>query len=97
MAMDTGDGVGRAAMKSGMHRNTARRHLSRGLLPSDRAEPRAYRTRADPFVEHWEEVVALLREQPGLEAKTLFGVLREKYVGQYEDGQLRTLQRRVRS
>ena len=34
---------------------------------------------------------------PALEAKTLFEVLMEKYPDRYEQGQLRTLQRRVKS
>lgn len=95
--MDTGDGVGRAAMKAGMHRNTARRHLSRGLLPSDGAGPRTYRTRADPFAADWPGLEARLVEAPGLEAKTLFLDLRERRPGVYRDGHLRTLQRHVRA
>lgn len=97
MSMDAGDGVGAAAMKSGMHRNTARRHLSRGLLPSDRAERRTYRTRPDPFEADWPGLEAMLVEAPGLEAKTLFGDLRERRPGVYRDGHLRTLQRRVKA
>jgi hypothetical protein len=37
----------------------------------------------------------MLEKTPELEAKTLFEVLVEKYPDRYEDGQLRTLQRRV--
>lgn len=37
----------------------------------------------------------MLQQTPELEAKTLFEHLREKYPGRYEQGQLRTLQRRV--
>ena len=41
-----------------------------------------------------------MREQvatnPGLEAKTLFEALQRKYPGQFADGQLRTLQRRIK-
>ena len=50
-----------------------------------------WRTRADPFQEHWNEVVELLTVTPELEAITVFGYLRGKYPGRYEDGQLRTL------
>ena len=97
MAMDTGDGVGRAAMKAGMHRNTARRHRSRGLLPSDGALPRTYRTRTNPFEADWPGIEAKLVEAPGLEAKTLFGDLRERRPGVYRDGHLRTLQRHMKA
>ena len=96
VAMESGDGVGRAAMKAGMHRNTAARHRGRGLLPSDRAEPRAYRTRPDPFHAEWPSLEAMLRAAPGLEAKTLFADLRARKPGVFRDGHLRTLQRRVK-
>lgn len=96
MAMASGDGIGRAAMKAGMHRNTAARHRNRGLLPSDRAQPRTYRTRPDPFQEDWPGLEAMLRDAPGLEAKTLFADLRARKPGIFRDGHLRTLQRRVK-
>lgn len=88
--------VGLAAMRAGVDRKTARKYVRGGKLPSELVEPRDWRTREDPFVEHWPEVEALLIESPALEAKTLFQILVEKYEGRYEDGQLRTLQRRVR-
>ena len=97
VAMDTGAGVGLAAAKAGMHRNTAARHRSRGLLPSDGSGPRTYRTREDVFAADWPGIVEKLRESPGFEAKTLFADLRERRPGVYRDGHLRTLQRRVKS
>jgi hypothetical protein len=60
------------------------------------AQSRDWRTRADPFAEDWPELEALLKESPGFEARTLFEVLEEKHPGRYAEGQLRTLQRRVR-
>ena len=88
--------VGDAAMKAGMDRKTARKYVAEGKLPSEMTKERDWRTREDPFAEHWPDVEALLKEAPGLEAKTLFEVLQEKHPERYEDGQLRTLQRRVR-
>ena len=85
-----------AAMKAGMDRKTARKYVAAGELPSEMVEPRDWRTRQDPFEEHWPEMEARLRATPGLEAKTLFELLQEKYPGRYEDGQLRTLQRHVK-
>ena len=38
-----------------------------------------------------------LEVNPGLEAKTLFEHLQRKYPGRFQDGQLRTLQRRVKT
>ena len=89
--------VGIAAMRAGMDRKTARKYVYGGKLPSELMMPRDWRTREDPFAEHWAEVEALLSDAPGLEAKTLFEVLVEKYQGRYDEGQLRTLQRRVRT
>jgi len=88
--------IGLAAMKAGMDRKTARKYVAAGKLPSEMARPRDWRTREDPFAEHWPEVEALVRETPALEAKTLFEMLTTKYPDRYETGQLRTLQRRVR-
>ena len=88
--------VGLAAMKAGMDRKTARKYVAAGKLPSEMTALRDWRTREDPFAEHWPEVEALVRETPALEAKTLFELLTTKYPERYEPGQLRTLQRRVR-
>ncbi len=58
--------------------------------------PRTWRTRQDPFAEVWDEVRGHLALNPGLEAKTLFEHLQRRYPGRFQDGQLRTLQRRVK-
>jgi len=88
--------VGLAAMRSGMDRKTARKHADGGQLPSELAMDRDWRTRTDPFAEHWAGIEALLTDAPGLEAKTIFDQLVEKYADHYEPGQLRTLQRRIK-
>jgi hypothetical protein len=85
-----------AAAKAGMDAKTARRYLRTGKLPSERNRDRSWRTRADPFDGVWEEVTALLKEGPGLEAKTLLEEMQRRYPGRFADGQLRTLQRRVK-
>jgi hypothetical protein len=79
-----------------MDRKTARKYLKLGKLPSEVKEPRVWRTRQDPFAEDWEYVTGLLREDPDLEAKTLFDHLEERTPGRYDEGQLRTLQRRIK-
>lgn len=84
-----------AAMRSGMHRNTARHYL-RGSLPSERTVERIWRTRTDPFAEDWPEMEAMLEDAPELEAKALFAHLQRMRPGRYEDGHLRTFQRRVK-
>jgi hypothetical protein len=88
--------IGRAAMVADMDRKTARKYIQAGKLPSEMRAPRDWRTREDPFAEHWGEVEAMLEKTPELEAKTLFEALVERHPGRYEEGQLRTLQRRVR-
>lgn len=86
----------RSAQNADMDRKTARSWLARGQLPSERRKAaREWRTRPDPFAEHWSELETMLVAAPALEAKTLFEHLRMRYPDRYEDGQLRTLQRRV--
>lgn len=88
--------VGLAALRAGMHRNTARRYLQSGRLPSELKEPRTWRTRLDPFAADWSEVTTRLEEAPELEAKALFEDLQRRRPGQYTEGQLRSFQRRVK-
>jgi hypothetical protein len=57
---------------------------------------RNWRTRPDPFSEVWDLVRQQVEESPGLEAKTLFEWLQREYPGRYADGQIRTLQRRIK-
>ena len=94
--MSKGNGVGVAALRSGMHRNTARRYLQAGELPSELKQPRTWRTREDPFTEDWEQIAGRLEEAPELEARTLFEDLMRRWPERYEEGQLRTFQRRVK-
>jgi len=58
-------------------------------------KPRYWRIRKDPFEAVWTEVLLWLQAEPDATAKVLFDRLREKYPGRFQDGQLRTLQRRV--
>lgn len=88
--------IGDAAMKADMHRETARKYIAAGKLPSEMTVVRDWRTRPDPFEEHWPEIEVRLRDMPELEGKTLFELLQEAHPGRYEAGQLRTLQRRVK-
>jgi transposase len=95
MELGKGESLSSAALRSGMSDNTARRYRVGGL-PGQRKSPRQYRTRPDPFVAVWAEIEAMLEQAPGLEAVTIFEVLRGRAELSFSDGQLRTLQRRIR-
>lgn len=59
-------------------------------------KPRYWRTRKDPFEKVWPDVLRWLQETPEITAKSLFQRLQKEYPDQFPDGQLRTLQRRVK-
>jgi transposase len=85
-----------SALKSGMDEKTARKYRDTGKLPSEIKHEHTWRTRKDPFKNVWEEVRQLLKNEPGLEALTIFRDLQNKYPGKFPDGQLRTLQRQIK-
>jgi hypothetical protein len=87
-----------SAAAAGMSVRSARK-WELGLFPSQRHKPRTWRTRKDLFAEIFEsELVPLLAEDSKgvLEATTLLAELNRRHPGQFSEGQLRTLQRRVR-
>src|SRR5204863_9338007 len=84
-----------AALRSSMSENTDRRYRM-GVPPSQRKQPRTYRTRLDPFAVVWPQIEALLQEAPGLEAVTIFETLGTRPDVCFPQGQLRTLQRKIR-
>lgn len=85
-----------AAAKANLRsRKTVAKYERAGQLPSQLREPREYRTRKDVFAEDWECIAEKLSAAPELEAKTLFEWLSEEKPGKYQEGQLRTFQRRV--
>ena len=85
-----------AAVKANIRsRKTVAKYEQLGRLPSEMKEERTYRTREDPFADDWAKLEEMLTAAPELEAKTLFEWLNEEKPGKYQEGQLRTLQRRV--
>jgi len=88
--------IGKAAMRASMDRKTARKYRDQGKLPSELKLPRTWRTRPDPFAEDWEEVRTMLEDAPEFEAKTLFEYLTREHRGRYQEGQVRSFQRRVK-
>jgi hypothetical protein len=94
-----GDGMPlyRAAWKVGMDAKTAQKYRDSDRLPSESFTPKTWRTREDPFQEVWPELLDQLVLNPGLQAKTLFEDLRRRFPGRFPDGQLRTLQRKIKA
>jgi transposase len=84
-----------AAAKAGMSERSARKYGRLGRSPSQVKVPHTWRTRPDPFEGVWPEIEALLRQDGGLQAKTIWTELNERYPGRFSSGQLRTLQRRL--
>lgn len=84
-----------SAAKSGISVRSARRidHQPNPPIP----KPRHWRTRKDPLEGVWEnELLPLLRAEPGLTGLTLMEYLEEHYPDAYPSSLLRTLQRRVK-
>jgi hypothetical protein len=86
-----------AALRAGMDTKSARKHRQADRLPSESFTPRTWQTREDPFQEVWPELQDLLERNPGLQAKTLFEDLQRRLPGRFQDGQLRTLQRKIKT
>ena len=85
-----------AAACGGMSERTARKYLQDSRWPDEMKTRREHRTRRDPFESVWEEARELLEKESGLEAKTVFEELARRHPGKFGEGQLRTLQRRVK-
>lgn len=87
-----------AADAAGISSKTAHKYLQIGKLPSQCRVEHTWSTREDPFADDWAFVVQLMEDtQATLEAKTIFQHLQMAYPGKYHDGQLRTLQRRIKA
>ena len=59
-----------AAAKAGMSPKTASKYI-KNPNANDKPNERDWRTRDNPFEEHWDGIMALLNNAPGLEAKTI--------------------------
>ena len=94
--VQTEKNFGIAAMKAAMDEKTARNYRRLGKLPSELEQPHTWRTRKDPFEDVWHEIKSMLEINAGLEAKSIFEDLQRRNPGRFADGQLRTLQRRIK-
>ena len=84
-----------AAARAGMSVRTAGTYERLAQLPSQRTQPRTYRTRPNPFAADWPWIVRQLERDAALQATTLFALLGALHPGRYQATQLRTLQRQV--
>jgi hypothetical protein len=85
-----------AAAKAAMDVKTARKYLNSKKLPSELRKPHKWRNKPDIFADNWQEIEELLNNALGLQAKTVFIYLQDKYPGAFKDCHLRTLQRRFK-
>ena len=77
-------------------RATVAKYDNSSLPPSQLKPVRTHITRKDPFEKVLPEVYELLKTNPGLETKTIFQYLQQIHPGKFQDGQRRTLERKIR-
>jgi Mu transposase, C-terminal domain len=94
--INKGNSIEISSLKSGMHPKTGRKYIKLGKLPSDFKKPHDWRTRKDPFEKDWDYIKGLIENAPELQAKTIMFSLIREHPERYHDGQVRTLQRRIR-
>jgi hypothetical protein len=86
-----------AAARAGISVATARRIECDPRPPSERREPRHWRTREDPLALVWDSfIVPLLQRAPGLKPVTVLHELDRAFPGAYGERIRRTLERRMR-
>lgn len=94
--LSEGKNLSISAAKAGMDEKTARKYRDTGKLPSELKKEHTWRTRIDPFEKDWEKIREMISTEHGLESLTIFQYLQRENPGEYQDGQLRTLQRRIK-
>lgn len=85
-----------AADRAGMSEKTARKYIKSKKLPSELKKPHNWKTHKNAFEDIWPTIKEMLEVNAGLEATTLLPYLQREYPEQYEEPQLRTLQRRIK-
>jgi hypothetical protein len=99
--------LGSGDLRSGPERENLEQFLARlpelwregEVRPTHRkaeSQPRSWRTRQDPFESVWPEILLWLQKKPDATGKSLLEQLHREYPGRFPNGQLRTLQRRIR-
>jgi hypothetical protein len=88
--------ISMSSLKAGIDRKTGAKYIKYGMGPLEGRTARRWRTRRDPFADVAGEIDEMLGNADSLEPLTIFMHLQGKYPGKFHDGQLRTLERRVR-
>ena len=94
--MQTERTLAQAAAKSEMDEKTARKYLKQDKLPDELKPDHTWVTRKDPFADVWEDIKGKLELAAGLESKTIFKYLVDTFPDRFQEGQLRTLQRKIK-
>jgi hypothetical protein len=95
---DLGSGPGRESLEQFFAKlpELWRQGEARPTHRREDAKPRSWRTRKDPFDGVWPQILLWLQENPEATAKALWDRLHQEQPGRFPQGQLRTLQRRIR-
>jgi hypothetical protein len=95
---ELGSGLGRESLEQFLAKlpELWRKGEARPTHRSKDSQPRSWRTRKDPYEGVWPEILLWLQENPEATAKSLLERLHRDYPGRFPEGQLRTLQRRIR-
>jgi len=88
--------IEKSSSKAGLSRKTGAKYIRRGELPCEHRTDRNWKTRQDPFKDVWPIASTKLTEAPELEGKALFEWICERYPGQFQEGQLRSFQRKIK-
>jgi hypothetical protein len=88
--------IATASAKADMDEKTARKYMGIRKMPSEVCKPHTWRTREDAFEEVWPTIEPAIEEHEWFEATEVLRYLQQQYPGRFHDGQVRTLQRRMR-
>ena len=94
---NNGKSIKQSAAAGNMCEKTARKYLKAGKLPSQTTKPRKYRTHPDAFFRVWDSIRPFLENNERIEGKTLFEYLQNENPGKFQDGQLRSFQRKIKN
>jgi len=79
-----------------LSRDTVNKYDKESHPPSESKKKRTHLTRQNPFDDVWGEIEDLLKINTGLEIKSIFEDLQRRHPGLFQDGQKRTLERRIK-